>query len=86
MEPITPTTRALFVVTDVLLRQAPSGTIEGQIVKLSAAYDPNPNSPNHAFWQATPSGQLEMVVNNPEVLGTFVRGKKFWLDFTPVEE
>jgi hypothetical protein len=79
------TTRALFYVTDVLFRPAPDGTIASHVVTLNAAYDPDPESPNHAFWQATPAGQITMTINNPEVFGLFLPGKKFWLDFTPVK-
>jgi hypothetical protein len=78
--------RAKFYVADVLQRVDKDGNVSGQIVKLQAAYDPNPDSPNYQFWKATPSGLLDMTINNPEGFGVFVAGKGFYLDFTPVEK
>lgn len=79
------TTRCLFYVGDVLLRVDADGKIAGQVVKLNAAYDPDPNSPNHAFWKATPTGSMELQINNPDIVGFFKTGKKYWIDLTPVE-
>lgn len=79
------TTRALFQVNDVLERRV-NGETTSQIVRLNPSYSPDPADTNHAFWQATPTGSLEMQINNPAVFGFFVPGKKYYLDFTPVEE
>lgn len=78
-------TRCLFYVGDVLQRLAQNGEVEGQVIKLNAAYDSNPDSPNHAFWKATPSGNMELTINNPAVFGFFRRGKQYWLDISPVD-
>lgn len=80
------TTRALFYVGDVLERIGSDGKAEGRIIRLNAAYDPNPESPNYTYWKASPTGQIEMTVNNPAGYEVFVRGKQYWIDFTPVEE
>lgn len=80
------TTRALFTVNDVLERKDAGGNATGQIVKLNPSYVSNPENPNHAFWKATPTGNLEMQINNPDVFGFFVTGRSYWLDFTPVEK
>lgn len=37
------------------------------------------------FAQATPSGRLEMQVDNPAALAKFELGKYYYLDFNPVE-
>ena len=39
------------------------------------------------FYDATPSGQCEMLVNNPAVIEEFKIGQDYYLDFTPsIEE
>ena len=37
---------------------------------------------NQRFHEATPSGQLEMMVNNPAAVSQFAVGKSYYLDFT----
>ncbi len=49
-------------------------------VILSAVYSADENSENRAFWTATPSGKLEMVIDNPEVMGRFEPGEEYYLD------
>lgn len=78
-------TRALFTVHDVLERKGADGVPTAQIVKLGPSYVNNPDHPNYAFWKATPTGSMEMTINNPDVFGFFVPGRSYWLDFTPVE-
>lgn len=78
-------TRCLFTVNDVLLRQDAEGKITSQVVKLNPSYVSNPDNPNHAFWKATPTGNLEMTITNPEVFDFFVPGRSYFLDFTAVE-
>ncbi len=39
---------------------------------------------NQSFAEATPSGNLEIYVNNPAVIGTFEPGDYFYLDIIPV--
>ena len=79
------TTRALFTVNDVLARQDSAGKTVSQIVRMNPSYVSNPENPNHAFWKATPTGNLEMTINNEQVFGFFKPGKSYWLDFTEVE-
>lgn len=79
-------TRALFTVNDVLTRHDADGNPTGQIVKMIPSYVNNPDHPNYAFWKATPTGNLEMTINNPGVFDFFKPGQSFWLDFTPVEK
>lgn len=75
-------TRALFVVNDLLERKDKEGNTMGIIVKMNPSYE---NGVNRAFWEATPTGNLEMQINNPVVFDFFRPGRKFWLDFTPAE-
>jgi hypothetical protein len=50
----------------------------------TAVYDDG-TPENARFAKATPSGQLEMVVDNEDVLKQLVIGKSYYLDFTPAE-
>lgn len=77
--------RALFVVSDVLERKDADGGTMSQIVKLNPSFANKPDDPNHAFWKATPTGNLEMTINNPAVFGFFKPGKSYFLDFTAIE-
>lgn len=77
--------QALFQVNDVLERKAADGTVSSQIVKLNPVYENRPDHPNHAFWNATPTGNMEMQINNPSAFDFFKPGKKYLLDFTPAE-
>lgn len=53
-----------------------------RIYKFQAMYDPTiPEDQRYA--QATPSGTLEMVVDNPSA--QFVLGDYYYLDFVPVD-
>lgn len=52
-------------------------------VKLSALYSNNRPEDNQ-FSSATPSGQLSMVLTNPETLDFFKPGKAYFLDISEV--
>lgn len=43
------------------------------------------NKEDNSYAQATPSGQLTMIVNNPSAEEFFVPGGKYFLDFTKAE-
>jgi len=40
---------------------------------------------NKAFWEATPSGEITMMVKNPNAVFEFELGKAYYVDFTPAE-
>jgi hypothetical protein len=73
--------QAMFTVNDVLERKAADGSVMSQIVKLNPVYENNPDHPNYEFWKATPTGSMEMTINNPAAFGYFVPGKKYLLSF-----
>lgn len=56
-------------------------------VKLSAVYgtDDKDNEENNQFSEATPCGELDMVVSNPSAKDFFEVGKNYYLDFTEVQ-
>lgn len=49
---------------------------------MQPVYSDDPKSENWLFWNATPSGQLQMTINNPEAFGHFKSGRAYYLDFT----
>lgn len=44
-------------------------------------YSNDPNAENKAFWDATPSGTIELLITN-EKAWTFEPGKEYYVDFT----
>lgn len=53
-------------------------------VVMSPVYGNNdPNHENTKFWQASPSGRLELQVVNAEAVEQFEVGKEYYLDLTP---
>lgn len=55
----------------------------GELVNLSAVYgnDDKDNEENNQFAEATPSGQIEMMISNPSAKGFIQEGKTYYLDF-----
>jgi hypothetical protein len=49
-------------------------------VLLTPVYSSDPNSENKAFWQATPSGSLNLTWVNKNV--EFMPGKEYYIDIT----
>jgi hypothetical protein len=54
----------------------------GERVVFHAVYSPDPDDENRAFWESTPSGRLEMQINNPTAFGRFVVNQEYYLDFS----
>ncbi len=74
------TVRAKFRVTSVERHE-----FGAENVKMMPVYSQDQDSENYKFWTATPSGRIEMQINNPEAHGTFEPGQEFFVDFTAVE-
>lgn len=45
----------------------------------------DPNHENTKFWQASPSGSLQLGCINLEAAEKFALGKEYYLDFTPAD-
>ena len=54
-----------------------------KILVFSAVYDDG-TPENQRFAKSTPSGSIEMAVDNPSALEQFEIGKSYYIDFTPV--
>ena len=55
-------------------------------VILAPVYAPNdPQSENGQFWEATPSGEIKLSINNPGGAEVFEIGREYYVDFTPAD-
>jgi hypothetical protein len=50
------------------------------IVKLNAAYSPDPNTENHKFWSATPSGTATLYLYGEENYDIYKPGSFWYID------
>lgn len=74
------TVRAKFTVAEVTqISTAPNG----RRIVLMPLYDTSIPD-DRRFSDATPSGRMEMFVNNPAAIEQLPLGAKFYVDFTPV--
>lgn len=85
MEGKAPTTRCKFRCNSV----ESFGPGAGVKVRLGAVYPSESDgykhsAEDHAFFNATPSGSLEMFIQNPYGAELFQAGEEFYLDFTKV--
>lgn len=60
-----------------------------ETLRLSAVcadkYGENGENEDNDFARYTPFGELSMSINNPELLGKFNEGEKYYLDFTKAD-
>ncbi len=75
--------RAKFRVTSIT--EFEGGYNGAKIVKLDCRYD-QAIPEDQRFFDATPSGHVEMYINNPKALEQFKLGKTFYADFSEVPE
>src|SRR5260221_13335708 len=59
--------------------------VEKRTLNFTPVYSNEPGSENKAFWDATPSGSVQLGVVNQEAWKHFELGKKYYLAFTPAE-
>ena len=57
---------------------------DGELVKFDCSYDPD-DPEDTKFSNATPSGNMELHISNPNLVGKFTAGSSFYVDLTPVE-
>jgi hypothetical protein len=74
--------RAKFMVTRVSRRSWDSG--RGADITLEPQYDSTIEE-DRRYAQATPSGRMEMSVDNPKAIEALALGKTCYVDFTPVD-
>ena len=59
---------------------------EMQTIDMVPVYDANPDSENHKFWVATPSGHIKLSTVSAEAGSYFELDKEYYIDFTKVGE
>jgi hypothetical protein len=77
------TTRAKFTV-QAKLPNLHSNGIGGRIV-LAAVTGKEGEAENKTFWEATPSGLIDMHITNQSAFDSFRQNQQFYIDFTPVD-
>ena len=61
-------------------------TVEMRTIHMSPVYgNGNPEHENTQFWNASPSGRLELGTVNPEAWRHFELGKEYYIDFKKAE-
>ena len=60
------------------------GPIEKRTLNFTPVYGAG-SEENKAFWDATPTGSLQLGVVNQDAWKQFELGKSYYLDFTPAE-
>lgn len=79
------TMRAKFQVNSV--KQILGGAEELSLGAVcSKGFGPNGESEDNTYARYTPQGSLTLTVNNPDLVGAFKPGQKFYLDFTEATE
>lgn len=89
-------TRAKFRVTQIVRSMTTTkvreedgkdvyGPAEVQTVRLQPVYSSDPGSENKKFWEASPSGSIELGVVNKAAWSTFELDKEYYVDFTKAE-
>ncbi len=74
--------RAKFTVNSIT--RSKWGEQEVQTIKLSPVYgNGDPEHENTKFWQASPSGSIELGTVNEAAARQFELGKEYYIDFTP---
>ena len=84
MEGAVPTTRCKFHCTSVETNEYGGTIVRLSAVSPSPAADGFAHGEDHAFWTATPTGKIEMQINNPYGSELFQPGADFYLDFALV--
>ena len=60
--------------------------VEMRTIVMSPIYgNGDPNHENTKFWNASPSGKIELGTINPAAWRQFELGKEYYIDFTPAE-
>ena len=85
-----PTMRAKVRVSAVLPQQADGITVSERLmfsgVSKSGSYPADGLDENNSFAKFSPSVSFDMLVANPALLGRFVVGDTFYVDFRPASD
>lgn len=79
-------------VVDLVSRRYVDGKYEseaskyGEYILMFAVYAPDESDPNHGWWEATPSAQLSMQIDNPNAFGRLIVGDQVYVDVIKVHQ
>lgn len=73
-------TRAKFECEEVEELNDMDGNVSQQNVRFHPVY--SEAGENRDFWEATPSGAIQMTINNKQAFGEFKKGRQYYVDFT----
>jgi len=76
------TMRAKLKVTNVVSHPSAERISFGAVYK-ETGYPPDGSDEDNTFAKWTPSADLNMTITNPDLIGKFAIGDKFYVDFTP---
>jgi hypothetical protein len=74
--------RAKFKVTSVQKHESSEVLTFGAVYKENG-YPADGSDEDNTFAKWTPQAECKMTINNPDLLGKFELGQKFYVDFTP---
>lgn len=63
-------------------KETNKAVVASREVVMNPVYSHDPESENHRFWKASPSGTLSIWINNPAAYNQFEVGQEYYLDFT----
>ena len=69
---------------ECIKKEKAPGSESGVRVYLEAVCSEDENHPNKQFWDATPSGTLDMFINMRKAANSFMVGKEYELTFNEV--
>lgn len=74
--------RAKVRVVSITDNVTPAGSVHGSNVRLVPVMDGSPE--NKTWAKYTPSGHIELFIDNPAAVSEFREAHEFYVDFTPV--
>ena len=77
--------RAKMRVSNVVLVSETQENLSLTAVAKSESYPEDGSDENNTYAKFTPSGSVELTIQNPALLGKFTVGDEYYLDFTKVE-
>lgn len=77
--------KAKMEVRSVAPAYAGAETVKMEAVCGTDPFGPDGESEDNTYARFTPSGGVELTITNPNMLGKFATGQKFYVDFTPAE-
>lgn len=77
--------RCKVEITEVTLGKLQDNITARPVCK-AGAYPSDGSDEDNTFAKFSPSGEFKLTVANPDLLGIYRPGQKFYVDWTPIEE